>query len=954
MADQLDSLLSEGFKKDVELIKTLPKEVKSLMDAISAANESSKSVENSRAKSLRDVKDGTRALLEEEKKRLALQFEYTHQLSEAAKEEALLAVQVNELKKANVEAAKAILGVGKSSREAAAAKKAEREETRRLREEKKKEEQQRRYNIQLEKQEAKEIADLNKYMVEQAKAAEANNDAFKKLGQEHKKLEVSARQLGAIYGPQDQRFLDAAAAANLYKNRINEINVALGDHRHNVGNYASGLVSTNQLLREMPNIGISVQTFIMSLSNQIGQVTDDIKKLRIQNQELIAQGKAAIPVWKSFLSSLMSWQTAIMIAATAVIAYREEIADFFSEMFKGKKAIDSVASAMESLTKSEGAFVEASKQLADLTENVRLAKDGLIDKDRVLRIYNEGLGKTMGNLTNFADLEKRITEAGPAYIQMMLMRAAAHQALEEAAKKAFEAEQTRRKPLNEMGGFWSEIKDDLFGEDKDRKAGDISRQSAQRRRRERIAKEADDQKNALIDIADKFNKDAEVIAAKMKFDPLGGDGIEKAKKPKSNKAYERFVENWRITLKELANKFKNGEFDVDMLNGGDGIVLEAHIRLKESEVEQELKDIDNLLNQKLTAIHEKYNRGGFKTQEDYEKELLRVTTEYSLKRLGVQIENSKKMMALLDPQSEEYKAYYKKLGELDKQYQEEIVKGNKKTTAETQKELETRLNRIADMIGASMALNNEIQAFGDMFFQKKIEALEHEGELIDKNLERELRSIRATTQAGTERDRLTRAAEARADAERKKRDAEVLRMKRRQAMFDRAANIAEIIGKTALAVVTALTEGDPYTKTFRAIAAGVLGAAQLARAIATPLPSYAEGTQNHKGGRALIGEGGEKELVQEPGGKTWIADRPMIANLPAGTRVIPEHDLVAAGMGLLTPNLIGRMTQRQVSEIELSPKTVKAIGRAVSHSSKQSVNIYGVDVYRLKHVKGRA
>jgi hypothetical protein len=73
---------------------------------------------------------------------------------------------------------------------------------------------------------------------------------------------------------------------------------------------------------------------------------------------------------------------------------------------------------------------------------------------------------------------------------------------------------------------------------------------------------------------------------------------------------------------------------------------------------------------------------------------------------------------------------------------------------------------------------------------------------------------------------------------------------------------------------------------------GILGAAQLARAIAVPLPKYEKGTQSAKEGWAITDEKGP-ELYIEPGGKTFMgSDKgPVTRYLKAGTKVISADEV---------------------------------------------------------------
>lgn len=89
-----------------------------------------------------------------------------------------------------------------------------------------------------------------------------------------------------------------------------------------------------------------------------------------------------------------------------------------------------------------------------------------------------------------------------------------------------------------------------------------------------------------------------------------------------------------------------------------------------------------------------------------------------------------------------------------------------------------------------------------------------------------------------------------------------------------------------------------------AAVAGAMGAVQLATIIATPIPAYAKGTDYHKGGLAVVGDGGEPELVVY-GDKSWITpDTPTLVDLPSGAMVIPDINNADCGMVELKPTLL--------------------------------------------------
>ena len=78
-------------------------------------------------------------------------------------------------------------------------------------------------------------------------------------------------------------------------------------------------------------------------------------------------------------------------------------------------------------------------------------------------------------------------------------------------------------------------------------------------------------------------------------------------------------------------------------------------------------------------------------------------------------------------------------------------------------------------------------------------------------------------------------------------------------------------------------------------AAATIGAIQIATILATPIPSYVEGTKDsagHRGGTALVGDGGKHEVIMYSG-KAWITpDTPTLVDIPKGAQVFPDVDKV--------------------------------------------------------------
>lgn len=154
-----------------------------------------------------------------------------------------------------------------------------------------------------------------------------------------------------------------------------------------------------------------------------------------------------------------------------------------------------------------------------------------------------------------------------------------------------------------------------------------------------------------------------------------------------------------------------------------------------------------------------------------------------------------------------------------------------------------------------------------------------------------------TEEEGEARKRAAEAATAKKNEELEKKKQQ---LKHKQAVWDKANAVAQAGIATALAIMNALQMQPFPVSIAMAAIAGAMGAVQIATILATPIPKYAKGTDRHKGGPAIVGDGGVPELVIF-GGKSWITpDKPTLVDMPAGAMVVPNIDGVDDG----TPGLL--------------------------------------------------
>ncbi len=145
-----------------------------------------------------------------------------------------------------------------------------------------------------------------------------------------------------------------------------------------------------------------------------------------------------------------------------------------------------------------------------------------------------------------------------------------------------------------------------------------------------------------------------------------------------------------------------------------------------------------------------------------------------------------------------------------------------------------------------------------------------------------------------------RAAEAQTAKKNEELEKKKQQLKHKQAVWDKANAVAQAGIATALAIMNALQMQPFPVGIAMAAIAGAMGAVQIATILATPIPKYAKGTDRHKGGPAIVGDGGVPELVIF-GGRSWITpDKPTLVDMPAGAVVVPNIDGVDDG----TPGLL--------------------------------------------------
>jgi TP901 family phage tail tape measure protein len=206
---------------------------------------------------------------------------------------------------------------------------------------------------------------------------------------------------------------------------------------------------------------------------------------------------------------------------------------------------------------------------------------------------------------------------------------------------------------------------------------------------------------------------------------------------------------------------------------------------------------------------------------------------------------------------------------------DEFLKFSQKKIAQSDFEAEAKRQKVVEWLDISRVAIMEIGNLFATISQRKIDKLENEiqaqDEMYENILENEEMTAERRKEIEQERER------EREKLEQKKREEQ-----RKSAIAAKKFAILEIALNTAAGIVEALPN-IPLS-----IAVGAIGALQLATAIATPIPAYAEGkdASDPYEGPMLWGEAGPEAKIDRSG-KLEFANKPTIGKTKKGDQIIP-------------------------------------------------------------------
>lgn len=353
--------------------------------------------------------------------------------------------------------------------------------------------------------------------------------------------------------------------------------------------------------------------------------------------------------------------------------------------------------------------------------------------------------------------------------------------------------------------------------------------------------------------------------------------------------------------------------------------------------------------EELKALADRYNSTNM-TKEQFEQKKLEISRKYNKLAFESDISTLEDIVKNSGLQGEELKNIEKELAQKRVEYNQwanQQIIDNDTKAAEKRKELEKELqNQRIQLIGEALST---VASFTNSMFERRVQQLDSEIEKIDERKNADIEAIEQMGLSDEEAEARKMAIEARAAAQTDRLEKQKKKMQKQQAIAEKAYQLMQVAMETAKAVaniklIMATLAANPVTLPFVPMAAAQIpiaiatGALQAAVIAAQPIPKYAKGTEDHPGGLAIVGDGGQKEVAILPDGGYYVTPSiPTLVDLPKGTEVLPSVNeaLMSITKAPRFDTSMPTSTDRIEKEIIELKSTMKSVITAIEKNRSQ-------------------
>ena len=292
--------------------------------------------------------------------------------------------------------------------------------------------------------------------------------------------------------------------------------------------------------------------------------------------------------------------------------------------------------------------------------------------------------------------------------------------------------------------------------------------------------------------------------------------------------------------------------------------------------------------EEIRQLTMQYTQGAMK-REEYEAEVLKIQQKYARKSIDLAMRSVEEQLNVANLSPEDRARLEEELSRLKIQLSDEETQVMLENDRKQKESIEKKQQAVMDYMSKASEALNAINGLANAIFEGRIQQIEDEQEANEEAGEKEQERIEELEASGVltkeQAEARKRAAEAKTEAKSEELEKKKAALQRKQAIWDKANQLAQAGIATALAITRALPN------LVLAALVGAMGAVQIATIAATPIPKYAKGTDYHPGGLAVVGDGGEHELVQTSRGAWLTPDVPTLVELPRGATVVPDIDV---------------------------------------------------------------
>jgi hypothetical protein len=325
------------------------------------------------------------------------------------------------------------------------------------------------------------------------------------------KVKLDKLKLGLDTTEINNNIKDAKKSLNELKGTVKDSSSAFSSMSPKVANGSNALMQFSRIAQDAPygimgignNLTATAEAFSY-LQKETGSTGGALKAL---GSSLMGSGGILLGI--SLLTTGITYLSQSGLSLGDVI---NQLTGNFDEYLDSLKKANLAAY-------NDSGVISSVQNVKQLRDEVGLAKDGFLDKTKVVEHYNETMGKTSGLVKTLDEVEKQLVKNGDAYIKMQLYKATATLAQAEAAKEMLNREKVSQESADKHIGTLGYLKAAFQGVASGNLYATASTFAFTNGLKNQAAEISNSTKkmNANIIVAEKYNKLAAEIAKKSGF-----------------------------------------------------------------------------------------------------------------------------------------------------------------------------------------------------------------------------------------------------------------------------------------------------------------------------------------------------------------------------------------------------------------------------------------------------